>query len=104
MKKFILTIGLNDKDTKTQRYDTITAYKMVENILQQYTDGYTMYQANGGYKHNDGTFTNEISLRVELLFVDELTCRIIANKIKSKDILNQESIALEIIDTNSQLI
>lgn len=59
MKKFILTIGLNDKDTKQQRYDTITAYKMVENILQQYTDGYTMYQANGGYKHNDGTFTNE---------------------------------------------
>lgn len=46
----------------------------------------------------------KISLRVELLFVDELTCRIIANKIKSKDILNQESIALEIIETNSQLI
>lgn len=104
MKKFILTIGLNDKDTKTQKFDTITAYKMIENVVQQYTDGYTMYNAHGAYKHFDGTFITEQSIRLELLFVDELTCRIIANKIKSKDILNQETIAFEIIDTNSQLI
>lgn len=102
--KYILTIGLNDKDTKAPRHDIITAYKLVENILQQYTDGYTIYETHGGYRHDDGTFVNEKSLRVELLFVDELTCRIIANKIKSPDILNQESIAFEIIESNSALI
>ena len=42
--KHILTIGLNDQHTKTQKYDTITAYKMIENILTEYTTGYTMYE------------------------------------------------------------
>ncbi len=102
--KYILTIGLNDKDTKIQKYDTITAYKLIENVLQQYTEGYTIVQATGGYKHDNGEWVSEPSLRVELLFVNELTCRIIANKIKSPDLLNQESIAFEIIESNSALI
>ena len=104
MEKFILTIGLNDKDTKTQKYDTITAYKMIESVLKQYTDGYTIYETNGAYKHNDGYFVVEKSIRVELLFTTELQVRIIANKIKSPECLNQETIAFEKITTDSQLI
>ena len=64
--KHILTIGLNDQHTKTQKYDTITAYKMIENILTEYTTGYTIYETYGGYKHDDGTFISEKSIRVEL--------------------------------------
>lgn len=101
MKKFNLTIGLNDKDTKTQLYDDITAYKIVENILKQYLDGYTILKAFGGYKHDDGTFTQENSLRVELLFTTALQVKIICDKIKQA--LNQESIAVETIEINSQL-
>ena len=101
MTKFNLTIGLNDKDTKTQLYDDITAYKIVENILKQYLDGYTILKAFGGYKHDDGTFTQENSLRVELLFTTALQVKIICDEIKQQ--LNQESIAVETIETNSQL-
>ena len=101
MKKFNLTIGLNDKDTKTQLYDDITAYKIVENILKQYLDGYTILKAFGGYKHDDGTFTQENSLRVEILFTTALQVKIICDKIKQA--LNQESIAVETIEINSQL-
>ena len=104
MKKYILTIGLNDKDTYVQKYDTITAYKIVENILSTYTDGYTIYETTGGYKHDDGTFITEKSLRVELLFISETLVRIIANKIKSPTALNQETIVLEIQEYNSELI
>ena len=101
MTKFNLTIGLNDKDTKTQLYDDITAYKIVENILKQYLDGYTILKAFGGYKHDDGTFTQKNSLRVELLFTTALQVKIICDNIKEQ--LNQESIAVEIVETNSQL-
>lgn len=104
MTKYILTIGLNDKDTKHQKYDIITSYQIIENILKQYTDGYTIYQTNGGYKHNDATFIQEISIRVELMFIDELTVRIIANKIKEPTALNQETIAFEKVECNSELI
>jgi hypothetical protein len=100
--KYILTIGLNDKDTKMQKYETITAYKMVESITQQYVDGYTIYETRGGYKHDDGTYTFENSLRLELMFTNELQVRLIAEAIKKQ--LNQESIALETLTTNTKLI
>ena len=32
-KKFILNVGLNDKDSKIQKIDSIEAYKIVENTL-----------------------------------------------------------------------
>ena len=102
MTTYILTIGLNDQHTKTQKYDTITAYKMIENILTQYTEGYTIYETHGGYKHEDGTFITETSLRVELSFIAETQVYIIANHIKYQ--LNQESIVLETRKTNSRLI
>lgn len=100
--KHILTIGLNDKDTYTQKYDTITAYKMIENILKPRTNGYTMYETNGGYQHDNGTFISEKSIRVELMFISQAQVFIIANEIKTT--LNQESIAYETITSNSQLI
>lgn len=91
-ERFTLTIGLNDKDTKIQKYDIITSYKLVEDILKQYTDGYTIYEAKGGYKHDDGYFVQENSLVVMLLFVNEMLVRVVCNKIK--EVLNQESIAV----------
>ena len=101
MKKYNLTIGLNDKDTKMQKYDDITAYKMVEDILKQYLDGYTILKAFGGYKHDNGTFVQENSLRVEIMFATDLQVKLIVNQIKEK--LNQESVAVESVETNSQL-
>ena len=48
MTKTTLYIGLNDKDTKTQVIDTISAYKIVTNIITEYTAGGTIYAADGG--------------------------------------------------------
>ena len=33
MKKITLYVGLNDKDSKLQKFDIIEAYKMAETIL-----------------------------------------------------------------------
>lgn len=100
--KHILTIGLNDKDTYTQKFDTISAYKLIENILKPRTNGYTMYETHGGYQHENGTFISETSIRVELMFISEIQVLIIADLIKQQ--LNQESIAYETITSNSKLI
>lgn len=100
--KHILTIGLNDKDTYTQKFDTITAYKMIENILKPRANGYTMYETHGGYTHENGTYITETSIRVELQFISQAQVFIIANEIKTQ--LNQESIVYETQTTNSQLI
>lgn len=101
MTKYILTLGLNDKDTKLQKFDTITSYKIVEIILKKQTDGYTIYETKGGYKHDDGTFVQETSLRIELLFMTLPQVKAIADNLKR--FFNQETIAIETIKSNSEL-
>jgi hypothetical protein len=93
MNKYTLYVGLNDKDSKVQLISTLEAYKMINNVLLQYVDGATIYEARGIYKHDDGTFTTENTLRIELLFVERETVKTIVDTLKK--MLNQESIAVQ---------
>lgn len=101
MKKFTLYVGLNDKDTKIQKIDTLTAYKMVENVITKKTDGYTISEAKGYYRHEDGTVTIENTLRIEMLFVDRILVKEFCETLKS--MLNQEAIAVEETTVTSEL-
>ena len=102
MKKFILYVGLNDKDAKEQKIGIIEAYKIIENIIIPKTSGYTISEALGYYRHEDGTITTEKSLRVEILFVEKPLIIEICKTLKMA--FNQESIAVEEVNTNSELI
>lgn len=102
MKKYTLYVGLNDKDKKVQLISTIEAYKICNNILLQYTDGATVFEASGIYKHEDGTFTIEKTLRIELLFTDDDTISKIVKDLKTA--FNQESIAVQKQAINSYLL
>lgn len=101
-KIYTLYVGLNDKDTHTQKIGTIEAYKLVENIICQFTNGATIYEARGIYKHEDGTITYENTLRVELMFIDIENVYKIIDTLKIS--LNQESIALQTQNIDSKLI
>lgn len=94
-KKYILNVGLNDKDTKLQKIDSIEAYKIVENtLLNNGLSGYTIYQGKGLYKHDNGEITQENTLIIEMIFTtDEIVNKII--KIL-KQVLNQESIMKQV--------
>jgi len=96
-KKYILNVGLNDKDTKLQKIDSIEAYKIVENtLLNNGLSGYTIYQGKGLYKHDTGEITQENTLIIEMIFTtDEIVNKII--KIL-KQVLNQESILKQVQD------
>lgn len=94
-KKYILNVGLNDKDTKQQKIDSIEAYKVVENLLlNNGISGYTIYQGLGLYKHDNGEITRENTLIIELMFVNDN----VVNKIIEllKQVLNQESILKQV--------
>ena len=90
MEKYILIIGLNDKDTKLQQISTLEAYKVVSNIICAKTGGGTIFEANGIYTHEDGTVIIEKSLRAEILTDDEKAVNEIIDYLKVA--LNQESI------------
>lgn len=93
MDKYILYVGLNDKDTKTQKIDTLSAYNLTNNILLNYVEGATITQSKGIYKHNNGNIVIENTLIIELLFTDKTTVETIAKELKMA--LNQESIAIQ---------
>lgn len=93
MDKYILYVGLNDKDTKTQKIDTLSAYNLTNNILLNYVEGATVTQSKGIYKHNNGNVVIENTLIIELLFTDKTTVETIAKELKMA--LNQESIAIQ---------
>ena len=89
--KYQLYLGLNDKDTKLQKIDTVEAYKMVENILlNNEITGYTIYQARGVFKHEDGHITQENTLIIEMIFVEEELVDDILQILKT--VFNQEMI------------
>lgn len=103
MKKHAFYIGLNDKDTKTQLFSTLDAYRITTNILG--VDS-TIKECKGVYTHEDGTITTENTLEVVLLdFDNALTDRWVTDKANAiKQALNQESIAHQEEDIKSELI
>lgn len=97
--KFTLFVGLNDKDSKQQEINTVDAYKIISNMITAAFDGGTISEATGIYKHQDGTFTTETTLRIEILFVSTEQIKPFVAELKK--VLNQETIAIqrEVIDS-----
>ena len=103
-EKYTLLVGLKDKDTKVQTIQTLEAYKVIMNVIKPYTEGATIYEAMGYYKHDDGTMVEEKSLHIDILFFDDADANKKAHAIVDtiKTILNQESVAVthSIVDSD----
>lgn len=104
--RFDLYMGLFDKNTKRQEYDTITAYRIVESETAQRFGGATISEANGIYKHDDGTVIIEPTIKMEILMFDyqESDKRQVKDFVEYlKKFFNQESIAVQMSRVESEL-
>ena len=102
MKKHILNIGLNDKDSKIQEVDEITAFKIVLNLTKKYYSGGSITKTTGFYTHESGEITTESGLELTILEGDTKKTALLIADIKTA--LNQESILLQVIETNAKFI
>lgn len=102
MKKHILYLGLNDKDSKQQEISTLDAYKIAFNAVKKFYDGCTITESRGFYTHESGAVVFENSLVISVLFANDESTRRLADDLKI--LFNQESIALEIQEINGNLI
>lgn len=94
LSKFTLYIGLNDKVSKIQEIDTLTAYKIItREVLNSGLDGCTIKECKGIYTHDSGDVVIESTLEVILLFATKDQVESLCDKIKV--LLNQESIAIQ---------
>lgn len=98
MKNYTILLGLNDKDSKTQKYDTIEAYKIANNLVLSRIGFGTISQAYGIYTHEDGTPVMEMSLRIEIAG-DELQDKVNGLIKALKEVFNQESVMLSVTES-----
>lgn len=99
MKKFVMCIGLLDKDTKVQEINTLDAFKVASNIFAQATGGATITEGRGVYTHQDGTIIIETTLVCTIYGAEMGEVKRAADALKIA--LNQESVAIEEMESNS---
>lgn len=105
MKKYIFTIGLFDKDTEqleTTREDAreLLAYILIDEF-ELFT--FTMFDCFGVYRmESTGRIVREPSIRVEVATDTEIPAADIIHCIKSA--LNQETVMLEVTESNISFI
>ena len=95
MKKYILTIGKNDKHEHKQKYDDEIIKQQIIQTITKYVDGATLYECDGLYKGEI-----EKSTRVEIISEQNIYYNILAIIDEIKFNLNQESVMLEIQESN----
>ena len=101
MEKITLYIGLNDKDTKKQKIDTLEATKIISNLITSLCDGGTIYNATGIYRHENGEIVIENTLRIELIDPSKTALKELVST--AKTILNQESIIIQTESINTMI-
>lgn len=95
--KYVLYVGLNDKDTYSQKISTEEATEIVNNICLKYTDGYTVSEAKGGWTDETGVVTRENTLVYSFYDISEVQITSIMDEILVE--LNQNSVLLETQNT-----
>lgn len=103
MTKAILSIGLNDKETKKQEIKTEDALEIISIECLKMVSGVTIVpDCIGVYTHDNGEKVIEKSVRCEFYGENIETIKQLAKTLCGK--LNQESIALETVEINSEFI
>ena len=105
MEKLTISIGLLDKDSKTQLISNDEAMKTVNDCFLSRLDAFTVYYAKGIYTHENGQQIQENTIRVEVVTFNDNDYNNTIKSIKEvKQALNQESVLLEKQVIDSYLI
>lgn len=102
-------VGLNDKESKLQEISTLDAAKYIQREIVKEFEGGTISEATGIYRHQDGTgFVVENTLKIEVLFFgaskNQARAAVLPFINRVKDFLNQETVALQLEEIESELI
>lgn len=83
-------IGLNDAQTKKQKYSTEKYMSVLKNVCRNYHVAFSVSIENGGYFHDDGEYTEETSFVLVLINAQKEVINEIAKDLC--DFFHQESV------------
>jgi len=78
MKKTEIYIGLNDQDSKVQKFETSKYVSILKNVCISYRVPFSFSLIEGGYIHESGEYTQETTLALSLIGVEHSTVEEIA--------------------------
>ena len=83
-------IGLNDSVTHEQIHETEKYIDILKIVCQNYHVAFSVYQVNGGYFHDDGSYVEENTLVLTIIDVPKETIQEIAQDLCA--FFHQESV------------
>lgn len=83
-------IGLNDKHTLSQKFETEKYISVLKNVCCCYHTAFSFSVSQGGYFHDNGEYTQETTLILSLLDADDVTINEMAKDLCA--FFNQESV------------
>lgn len=92
VSRYIISIGLKDKNDKKQKISPMKVGRIMRHTLSEYSVGYNAVIHRGGYQHLDEAYVFENSLTVTLIDVPEETVNAIAERLCQT--FNQESVLI----------
>lgn len=94
--QYVLYIGTNDKDTNEPVFDEEEARARAEAILTEHFGGFTIQDARGGWRNDDGSIAHEYTIVVYLsdTTLDEVhaACDDIVSEFNQSAILIQQDL------------
>ena len=85
-------VGLDDKDSHEQHFDTEHYKSMMKSVCKNYRIPFSLQVIEGGYFHDDGSWVEENTLLITLIGVPQKTVYRIAKDVCS--LFNQESVMI----------
>ena len=78
MRETKIYVGLNDSETLKQEHETETYISVLKHVCSQYLVPFSFSVVEGGYMHEDGRYTQEQTLVVSMIDVNNETVNEIA--------------------------
>ena len=87
-----LYVGLCDRDSHEQIYDTETYKEALKNICRNHKSPFSLQVIEGGYFHNDGSWVDENTLLITLIGTPQIVVYKIAKEVCTA--FHQESVMI----------
>ena len=85
-------VGLDDKDSHEQHFDTEVYKSMLKSVCKDYRTSFSLQVIEGGYFHDDGSWVEENTLLVTLIGTPKKTVYKIAKELCT--LFHQESVMI----------
>ena len=92
MTKTEIYIGLNDQDSKTQKFETARYVSVLKHVCKSYKVPFSFNLIEGGYIHESGEYTEEKTMVLTLIGVERTVAEEIAKDLCA--FFHQESVML----------